>query len=282
MADELMLKELHSIQQVQREILKEFIRVCEENHLCYYMAEGSMLGAIRHGGMIPWDDDIDVIMPRADFDRFVSIANTCLRPPYHCRHYADEPGFIDYIVQIVDREAVAYTSYRQENEKINLWIDVFVLDGMPKGTLAHKARKFHLLARKLMLMWSDMDHFVMKRSNRPGYERALIWFGRTFHLSRFIDSGRMLRKMDRCMRACPLEAEGLSVNFMSEYKWRTEFPTAWYGKGRMVDFDGQQVRIPERAENMLRSIYGEYLRLPPEEQRYKHGLHLSPIEEKKT
>ena len=279
MADEQMLQELKKIQQVQREILREFIRICEENHLTYYMAEGSMLGAVRHGGMIPWDDDIDVCMPRADFDRFISIANTCLRPPYHCRHYESEQGFIDYIVQIVNREETAYTSYRTENEKINLWIDVFVLDGMPEGKLAHKARKFNLLARKLMLMWSDMDHFVMKRPNRPALERGLIWFGRTFHLSRFINSKKALKKMDRCMKACPLTENGLCVNFMSEYKWRTEFPVSWYGQGRMVEFDGQTVRIPDKAEQMLASIYGDYMQLPPEGQRYKHGLHLTPIKE---
>ena len=65
---------------------------------------------------------------------------------------------------------------------------------------------------------------------------------------------------------------GTVINFMSEYKWRTEFPESYYGDGRIVPFDGLMVRIPDQAEKILESVYGDYMQLPPEENRYKHNL----------
>ena len=271
--------QLNAIQNVQRRILQEFIRICDQHNLRYYMVEGSLLGAVRHQGMIPWDDDIDVALFREDYETFLKIADQELHPPFALHHFSQTPGQIDYIARLVDTTSYIETSYRRNVEHKPLWVDIFVIDGFPSGQLAAKMRKGQLLYRKLLLMWSDMDHFVVKRAKRPLYERVLIRLGDGLHTSRFLSTERQLKKMDRAMCSCDAGKTGWAVNFMSEYKWRTVCPTDWYGEGRIVPFDGFSVRIPDRAEDILSSVYGDYMQLPPEDQRYKHSVTVLHLED---
>ena len=267
-----MHRQLEAIQKVERAILKEFIRICDKYDLRYYMVEGSLLGAVRHQGMIPWDDDIDVALFRDDYIKFLKVAGDELRHPYELRHFSQTENHIDYIAQLVDVTTCIESPYRREVERKPLWVDIFVIDGFPSGKMGAVLRKGQLLSRKLLLMWSNMDHFVVNRAKRPSYERILIRVGDTLNTSRFLSTEKHLMKMDRAMCSCDSAKTGCTVNFMSEYKWRTVFPADWYGQGRMVPFDGMTVRIPERAEDILSSIYGDYMRLPPEDQRYKHSM----------
>lgn len=273
--------QLKKIQKIELDILKEFIRICDKHDLRYYLVEGSMLGAVRHQGMIPWDDDIDVALFREDYDEFLKVAADELSFPYEIRHYSKTEGHIDYIAQVVDTTTCIESPYRRDVERKPLWVDIFVIDGFPAGKVSAMLRKGHLLSRKLLLMWSNMNHFVVNRAKRPTYERILIWIGDTLDTSRFLSTEKHLKKMDRAMRSCDSEKTGCTVNFMSEYKWRTVFPVDWYGEGRMVPFDGITVRIPDRSEDILTAIYGDYMKLPPEDQRYKHSMTVISLGEEK-
>ena len=267
-----MKEQLKQIQHAELGILKEFIRICDQHELRYYLVEGSLLGAVRHQGMIPWDDDIDVALFRDDFERFLEIAGQELHPPYALHHFSHTDGYIDYIAQIVDTTTCIESPYRRQVERKPLWVDIFVIDGFPTDSFLQKLRKGQLLYRKLLLMWSDMDHFVVNRAKRPLYERMLIRVGDALHTSCFLSTDRQLRKMNRAMRSCSANKTGHTVNFMSEYKWRTVFPADWYGEGRMVPFEDFTARIPNHSEEILSSIYGDYMQLPPEDQRYKHSM----------
>lgn len=267
-----MKHQLKAIQQAELNILKEFIRICEKHGLRYYLVEGSMLGAVRHEGMIPWDDDIDVALFREDYERFLQVAQQELPHPYQCRNFALTEGYMDYITQLVDTTTLIESPYRREVEVKPLWVDIFVIDGMPEKGLAAKLHKFKLLYRKLLLMWSDLDHFVVQRANRPLYEKILIRVGDLCHTSAVLSTEKQLRKMDAAMRRCSPKDTGMTVNFMSEYKWRTVFPAGYYGEGRMVHFEDFTARIPNQAEKILTAIYGDYMQLPPEDKRYKHSM----------
>lgn len=274
------MDQLKRIQEKELCILKEFIRICEKYGLRYYLVEGSLLGAVRHQGMIPWDDDIDVALFRNDYHRFLQIVQKELPKSFECHNYNFSGQYIDYITQIVDTETLVETPYRRQKEVKHLWIDVFVIDGMPKGKVKIELHKCNLLYRKLMLMWSNLDHFVVNRNNRPIHEKVLIWFGDTFHMDKFLSTEKQLKKMDYCMRRFSTCESEETVNFMSEYRWRTVFPRSYYGQGRMVPFEGFTVRIPERSEEILSSIYGNYNELPPEDKRYKHSFIVLRLSEK--
>ena len=263
--------EISEIQEIEMGALKELIRICDKHNIKYYLIEGSLLGAIRHGGMIPWDDDIDVGMFRKDFERFLKVVKKEARPPYKCLNYREKSGYIDFITQFVDTGKFVRTSYRAKDSIMNVWVDVFIIDGMPTNKVLHFIHKYKLLYRKLIMMWSDLDHYLVTGRKRSLFEKVLITFCRIFKLNRVINTYKALVKMDKAM-ICPNDTN--TVNFMSEYKWRTEFPKAYYGEGRMVQFGDLTVRIPDKAEEILVSLYGNYMELPPENERYKHSLTL--------
>ena len=269
------LEELAEIQNIEMNILKEFIRICDKNNIKYYLLEGSLLGAIRHKGMIPWDDDIDVGMFRDEYEKFLRIAPKEIEAPYIISNFRLRKGYKDYITQISHSEKFVRTQFRKKDDVMNVWIDVFVIDGMPKGPIKHFLHKYNLLFHKLIMMWSDLNHYLVTgRMNRPWYERFAIYLCRVFHFEKILDSMSALEHMDRCMKSKSVSKTLNTINFMSEYKWRTEFPIEYYGNGKLWPFGPIQAMIPDKAEDILKSIYGNYMELPPEDKRYKHSLKL--------
>ncbi len=121
------------------------------------------------------------------------------------------------------------------------------------------------------MMWSDLDHYLVSGRKRSILERVLISVDRFCHFEKYISTYKALQKMDKVMFYAKDEN---TVNFMSEYKWKTEFPKEYYGEGRMVQFGDIIARIPDKAEEILSSIYGDYMKLPPEDKRYKHSMKL--------
>ena len=233
------LQELKIIQDKERGILREFIRVCDKYDLKYFLVEGSMLGAVRHGGMIPWDDDIDVALYREDFEKFIQVCESELSTPYKCDSFCLDESRIDYLTQMVDTSTLVETHFKKHPKQVPIWIDVFILDGTPKGKKAGKLHNYRLL-----------------------------------HTSKLISTRKQLLKMDRAMKKIPVSPENNVINFMSEYKGKSEFPYEYFGDGKTVDFDGMSVRIPEKAELILGKVYGNYMEYPPESERYKHKLKL--------
>ena len=261
------------IQEFERCILREFIRICEKHQLRYYLAEGSLLGALRHQGMIPWDDDIDVAMFREDYERFMEIAPGELGEAFELHSYRHKPDYIECIAKIIDRNHYVRSDAKGTPFTTNLWIDIFVIDGMPKGKLAFRLRKLHLLAAKLMLMWSNVEHYATARK-RPRYEELMIAAAKRFRFSRFISTAVWLRRLNRVMASIPADPAHDTVIFTSEYRFRSVHPYDFYGAPRQVPFDGMTVCIPQKSEEILRRVYGDYMQLPPEESRYKHKLQL--------
>ena len=261
--------EIAEIQAIEMNILEELIRICDKHGIRYYLIEGSLLGAVRHRGMIPWDEDIDVGMFREDYERFLKIANIEAQPPYKCLNYRDREGYKGCTTQFVNTEEKVVTAYRAKNAVMDLWVDVFVIDGMPSDMIRHFIHKYRLLYRKLILMWSDLDYYLVRDRKRSVFERILIGICKAFRLGRYIDTYSALARMDQAMVNGNTEN---TINFMSEYRWKTEFPKDYYGEGRMVRFGELFVRIPDKAEEILTSIYGNYMELPPEKKKYKHKM----------
>ena len=267
------VENLNRIQALERNNLREFIRICEKHQLRYYLVEGSLLGAVRHQGMIPWDDDIDVAMFREDYERFMQIAPGELKEQFELWSYRHRNDYIECIAKLVDLNHFVQSDAKGTPFTTNLWIDIFVIDGMPVNRLAYKLRKLHLLATKLMLMWSNVEYYATPRK-RPYFETLLIAVAKRFHFSRFINTRKWLRRLDRAMAAVPAAAQHDTVIFTSEYRFRSVHPFDFYGDPRVVPFDDMTACIPQKSEEILARVYGDYMKLPPEEGRYKHKLQL--------
>ncbi len=136
--DHLVSRQMKRIWAVELDLLNEFIKVCEKYHLTYQVTAGTLLGAIRHQGMIPWDDDIDVQMPRNDYEKLVSLAGEAFSYPYFLQTEYSDPGYSKAFAKLRNSETTAIPindihcglKYNQ-----GIFIDVFPLDNLPDDKL---------------------------------------------------------------------------------------------------------------------------------------------------
>ena len=123
------MQKLHDI---EIDILKQTLAVIERHGLKYFMLGGTLLGAIRHKGFIPWDDDIDIGMPRTDYNRFIEIAGSELKNPYQIHTCMNEKGKYSYYFARIENIKIKLEKYATENKTVvPAWIDVFPLDNVP-------------------------------------------------------------------------------------------------------------------------------------------------------
>ena len=125
-------KRLRQLQMLELDLLKELLRVCDKHHLRIFADSGTLLGAVRHQGFIPWDDDIDMAMPRPDYDRLAEIASTEFKHPYFFQNTYTDPLHVRGHAQLRNSEttAILETEYNLDINQ-GIFIDIFPLDGVP-------------------------------------------------------------------------------------------------------------------------------------------------------
>jgi len=260
-------EELRELQLIEFDILKKFKELCEKHNLTYYLIGGTLLGAVRHKGFIPWDDDVDVSMPRPDYVRFLEIAKEELVSPY--------------VLDIRDHHAFPFaridnTSKRVKSE-VNLnvqiwysWIDVFPMDAMPANQLRYSLRKLHIWFRQRMFLLSAFNDWLDRGKKRGFPKRVLIKLIDTIHLEHFLDSDKQLAKWHRVLASYPYEKGRYVGQLLGGYKFKYMMEREVYEPGKELEFEGELFHVPENYDALLRNLYGDYMTLPPEDKRDKH------------
>ena len=180
------MSDIKIIQDKILSILKEFINICEENNLTYYALGGTLLGAVRHQGFIPWDDDIDIGMPREDYEKFKKIASNVLPENYKFLN-EDILNYKKAFSVIRDDSTKIIMNYSKEELVESLWIDIFPLDGMPSNVLKKKIHSLRYLYARMMVQLSQFNSLVnQKKENRPFIEKIIIAFANAVNIEKII------------------------------------------------------------------------------------------------
>ena len=264
--------QLKLLQEIELENLRMLMEICEKNHLRYYLIGGSLLGAMRHKGFIPWDDDIDVGLPRPDYNRFVQIAKDYLPAHMDIKTMTSDPNYKCYFTRLINNKKKIYWDHGQYTAVIGVWMDVFPLDGLPENPLLRKLQVFRVKLNKALYKFTQIDYVTTNRTNRPLSERVLIRFAQLTHIGRLMDADKRLKKLDQALQRYDYDASAYAWNFSGCYGKREIVPHIQLGGSRTAQFEGMQVSIPEAAEAYLTSIYGDYMKLPPEDQRRSHEV----------
>ena len=253
--------------QIQLEILKYVASFCENNNLRYFLADGTLIGAVRHHGYIPWDDDIDIRMPRPDYERMCEIFNSqdneCI---YRLIRPIDDEAQ-HYFVKIYDTRTIKVEPFlKYVKSYIGIDIDVFPIDGAP----------------------SNQDEYDKYQKTIRGYNKAYILKKKTL-LRRIMTIGKDLAKKRFKAKFCPFTScntlAKTAENICKKYKYdeseyvchlgigdRFRFPRSCYDKFEMAQFEDSQFRIPCGYDTILTAHYGDYMTLPPVEKQITHHV----------
>lgn len=250
------------MQRAELTILDRFMEVCGKYHLRYYLNAGTLLGAVRHRGFIPWDDDIDVCMPRSDYDQFLEYAPGELDGRYRLVWFDNqaEGEHPQYYCQIQDTGYPVVQMIAQQARETCAWIDVFPMDGMPENRILRKIHSLLLLYYRARIQASMFDRNVnIHKKGRPLHERVII---RMITLLKWGTGGntyRLMEKLDRLLKRYPPDDSGLWINFMGAYKTKEMFPAEVYGPGSKLEFEGRECAGPVRPDVVLTRLYGDYM-----------------------
>lgn len=257
-------KKIKEVQRVELEILEEVVRVCDENKIDYFIAFGTTLGAVRHGGFIPWDDDIDVGMTRENYDKFLKIAPTKLRKGFFLQHFSTEPNMPLYYAK-VRKDNTLFVEYYNRKVKMHqgIYIDVFPFDQVPNSERLRK-RQFRRawFWRRLFFAKSVTE---TRRSGIKGFVGKIRRLIRRFLLTP-IPKCWLFNKIDAELRKYNSDDQCSALSFILELS-SVDIPKEVLLPLRIVKFEHLIVKAPHNCDLYLMECYGDYMQLPPEEKR---------------
>ena len=258
------------LHKVDVDIVKEVVRICDKYDLKYYMLGGSMLGAIRHKGFIPWDDDIDLGMPREDYETFLELAEKELPDYLKAVNYRNDPNYMYYITRILDTQTkVIEERIGNDNKYTNASIDIFPIDGTPNNAILRKIYFFRVLYHRALMSLCYKDSIDRKRK-RSKKEKLLLWVMEKIPVEKLTTPYKQKCKIDKLLRSQPVKGAKYIGNIMGAYRTREIVPAEYYGEGAMYPFEDIQLRGLSMYHEYLAYTYGDYMQLPPEESRKTH------------
>lgn len=244
-------------QKVAKNILKNFKYFCEEHGLRYYLAYGTLLGAVRHNDIIPWDYDIDVLMPRPDFDKFVELTkDKDMCENMHVFSSRNTKGYYLMFAKVCDTTTRLNITQTRSKIPLGMWIDIFPLDAIPSDkAVADKMRSDIVALQK--------KAFYTVRSDVKGKDRILQILRCLPY--KFKDCADLIEQAHNIARKSDYETTemvGSFVNFSSTL--RETVDKSYYDDTVMLPFGDEEYCCISRYDELLTQIYGDYM-TPPEE-----------------
>ena len=259
---ELSLEEIH---QVTLEMMDEIHRICEAHQITYFLAFGTLIGAIRHSGFIPWDDDFDILMPRKEYERFREVFRQAGHPFYRLCERKNTPNYIYGIPRFSDtRYTYVTTSRYMEQFDNGIFIDIYPLDNY--GNTYDDAKRIKKKVVRLNMMYDMYINAVNQQGGIRSFVQHIC-----HRLLRIRYRDRLPERMDDMVYDIVRKNTTDMDSQVGDVVWDayiSPYPRAWFEERILHDFDGRQYWIPKAYDAFLRQDYGDYMQLPPEAERH--------------
>lgn len=253
-----------NVVQIQKELLKmleKVVSICEEHHITYFLAGGSLLGAVRHGGFIPWDDDVDILLPRDSYEKLLTIwplKDTLyeLKSIHTVANYEYPYAKLINKSVIVKEKLLTAESF--------LWIDIFPLDGLPNNFIL---RNFHFCILNIFkyLRWqSDVKRHEYDQIWKS-YIKKIIFY--PFFM---LGSNKISTIIDRLAKMYKIRESKMVACIVGKYHKKECIEINAFSSMKYMQFENLSVRVPNGYDTYLRNIYGDYMKLPKESDRQRH------------
>ena len=230
------------------EIFEEIIRIFDKYELKYSLVAGTLLGAVRHKGFIPWDDDLDIIMPREDFEKFKSIASKELKEKFFFQDYTTDDEYPSLYAKVRNSKTTLVENGYRTLKRMNhgVFVDIFVADRY-KPSLKNKIRRKIIKFCSLTLLYQKL----------AGVNKFLQAFAKIFPRKPvFKLAEKTSKKMD-------MEKSTNQYIMLNQYT----MPGGIFDELIDMSFEGINVKSSKKYDEMLTDMFGDYMKLPPLEKR---------------
>ena len=244
------------------QLLDKFVAVCDEHGLRYYLAGGSVLGAIRHKGFIPWDDDVDVYLMRDDYEKIQTLPSEVWGDDFRLAFYTNTPNYTYDFIKIELTNTSVIERYHPDYHG-GVFLDVFPLDYVPNDPSERELQ--------LQKVEPIVEEYI-KAHIQHDCECQSIWELLTLKWLRFRNRDKhLLYKWEKIVGLKNTNDLVDIVDYHGPWKNRP-IPFEWVGDGIEWDFEGKKYRIPTNYDEYLKHLYGNYMELPPIEKRIAHNF----------
>lgn len=265
-----MAHELNPLQRKMLDMMKWFHTFCEENGITYYVVGGTMLGAVRHHGFIPWDDDIDVGIPRQDYNRLLLFSKELemRHSRYILESYANGHKDYEYPYAKIYDTFTTLVENKRKRPKRGIFIDVFPLDGIG-NTKEESFRNFIPIKHKLDFLAARSCAVREGRSFRKNIAVRIVGMLPEF----LVGAHKLITKIDKLCEKHSFDDYQFVGNIVGNWREKEIMPRAYFGEPTLYAFEDTQVYGVEDYDKYLTSLYGEWRKLPPvEKQKSDHDF----------
>lgn len=256
------ITDLTELKTIELEIMKKIHSFCIETGIEYNLAFGSLIGAVRHQGFIPWDDDIDICMLREDYNRFrKEFPNYAKNHGLFVASNDTTPLYLRAMAKVCDERTLLVEPEYQFSEPIGVFVDVFPVDGTPDNKVH---RYLHIMHIRLLTLCffaglKKDEYFTEKRLSKKVLRT----------ISKIVGLNRIEKMIEACSSKYTVKTDGYviaSAAWLKLYRYSDLRPV------HLGKFEDSDFLIPDNFDSMLRKAYGDYMKLPPEEQRIPHHV----------
>lgn len=250
---------LRKLQLTQLEMLKLIDRICRDNDIQYSLYAGTLLGAVRHNGFIPWDDDLDVCMPRKDYDKFLKIWEQISPAGYILQNKENSPNYMNSYSKI-RKDHTTFLEHKEDAGRFHtgIFVDVFPIDRIPKSRI-----------KRLLFYWNCMYYQLLTREYAPGDNGKVVRFFANFLLATNSVKSRV-KKREKLLQKFTAynENNDYEVVFTEIISTMLQsFKSTLLDSFSDVQFEDGIFKCFSDSDYYLTAYYGNYMKLPPKEER---------------
>lgn len=257
------------MQQKLLDMFSWFHNFCEENSLTYFALGGTTLGAVRHNGFIPWDDDIDIGLPRKDYEKLHSLLSVANSHSKYCIEFpSDKKDFVYSYAKVYDKTTTLVENTRYKTKR-GIYLDIFPIDGIG-NTKEESLKKFKKIDSYIKIL--RMINCPITDTRKFYKNIALACLQLTSDIT--FNSLKIIRKIDRLSKQIDFDTATYVANLSGAWHEKEIMKKEWIGNLKLCDFENTKIYTVENCDAYLSHLYGDYMTPPSPEKQISHHDYL--------